>query len=194
MVAGIRYKIILASGSPRRKALLSGLGIEFEVRLLPDIDESFPEGLAAGEIPCFIAREKADAYKPSLQADELLITADTIVWLDGEVLGKPLDEADARRILHKLSGKTHQVITGVCLTTTVWQRTFNAVTDVTFSTLTDAEIDYYIGNYHPFDKAGAYGVQEWIGYVAVERIEGSFYNVMGLPIQKLYKELQQIQH
>lgn len=183
------YKVILASASPRRQELLKGLGIAYEVKLLPDLDESFPAHLKGEEIPVHIACNKAAAYKPYVQPNELIITADTIVWLDGEVLGKPCHEKDAEAMLHKLSGKTHQVITGVCLTTSEWQKSFAAVTDVTFATLTEAEIAYYVANYHPMDKAGAYGVQEWIGFIGVTAIQGSFYNVMGLPIQRLYKEL-----
>ncbi|NDV84294.1 Maf-like protein [Bacteroides sp. 51] len=186
------YKVVLASASPRRQELLTGLGIDFEVRLMPDLDESYPSGLDGEKIPSYIARHKAEAYKSTIQPKELLITADTIVWLNGEVLGKPVDEEDAKAILRRLSGKTHHVITGVCLTTTDWQKSFTAVTDVSFSDLTEEEIEYYIANYHPLDKAGAYGVQEWIGYVGVEGIHGSYFNVMGLPIQKLYKELMRL--
>lgn len=186
-----KYKLILASNSPRRRELLGGLGMDFEVRVLPGIDESYPEELQGGDIPLFISKEKANAYVNSLADDELLITADTIVWLDGEVLEKPADEADARRMLHELSGQTHQVFTGVCLTTRAKQVAFSCRSDVTFCPLTDDEIDYYISHYHPLDKAGAYGVQEWIGYVGVERIEGSFFNVVGLPVQRLYQALKQ---
>ena len=165
--------------------------MDFEVRVLPGIDESYPEELQGGDIPLFISKEKANAYVNSLADDELLITADTIVWLDGEVLEKPADEADARRMLHELSGQTHQVFTGVCLTTRAKQVAFSCRSDVTFCPLTDDEIDYYVSHYHPLDKAGAYGVQEWIGYVGVERIEGSFFNVVGLPVQRLYQALKQ---
>ena len=182
------YRIVLASQSPRRKELLAGLGLEYETRVLPDVDESFPADLAGGDIPMYIAREKAEAYRPSLGADELLITADTIVWLGGEVLGKPADRDDALRMLRKLSGQTHEVYTGVCLTTTRWQRSFMARTEVRFATLDEEEIVWYVDRYRPFDKAGAYGVQEWIGYVGVEHIAGSYYNIMGLPVQRLYRE------
>ena len=185
------YKYILASNSPRRRELLAGLGLDFEVRVLPGIDESYPSELQGGDIPLYISKEKANAYVGQLRDDELLITADTIVWLDGEVLEKPKDEADARRMLHELSGRTHQVFTGVSLTTTTKQVSFSCRSDVTFCTLTDDEIDYYISHYHPLDKAGAYGVHEWIGYVGVERIEGSFFNVVGLPVQRLYQALKQ---
>lgn len=185
-----KYKVVLASNSPRRKELLSGLGIPYEVKTLPDIDESFPEGLDAEEIPIYIARAKADAYRPIMGAKELIITADTIVWLNGEVMGKPCDEADARRMLKALSGQTHQVITGVCLTTNMRQVSFATVTDVTFACLSDEEINYYVEHYHPMDKAGSYGIQEWIGFVGVERISGSYFNVVGMPIQRLYTELK----
>ncbi len=187
----VTMKLILASNSPRRRELLAGLGLDFEVRVLPGIDESHPDDLQGGDIPLYISKEKAAAYLPSLAADELLITADTIVWLEGEVLEKPRDEADACRMLRKLSGKTHQVFTGVSLTTTERQVSFSCRSDVTFCRLTDEEIDYYVTHYHPLDKAGAYGVQEWIGYVGVERIEGSFFNVVGLPVQRLYQSLKQ---
>ena len=187
-----KYKVILASNSPRRKELLSGLGIRYEVKTLPDIDESFPEGLSEVETAAYIARAKADAYRGAMQADELIITADTIVWLDGEVMGKPQDEEDARRMLRALSGKTHQVITGVCLTTVGSQKAFATVTDVTFATLSEEEIAYYVEHYRPMDKAGSYGIQEWIGFVGVESISGSYFNVMGLPIQRLYTELKKL--
>lgn len=180
--------VILASNSPRRRELLSGLGIDYEVRLMDGIDESYPEGLPGEEIPQYIARQKAAAYQ--LAADELLITADTIVYLDGQVLGKPSDEAEACQMLRRLSGRTHQVITGVALTTTREQRCFASVSEVTFATLTEEEIQYYVMHYRPLDKAGAYGVQEWIGYIGVERLEGSYFNVMGLPVQRLYTELK----
>lgn len=184
-----RYHVILASNSPRRRELLAGLGIAYDVRVLPDIDESYPEGLQAEDIPVYISRKKADAYRPTLAADELLITADTIVWIDGRVLGKPCDAEDAKRMLHLLSGKTHRVITGVTLLAAGINRSFAAVSDVAFDTLSDAEIDYYVDTFLPFDKAGSYGVQEWIGYIGVKSISGSYFNIMGLPVQRLYKEL-----
>lgn len=186
------YKVVLASGSPRRQELLDGLGIDYTVKLLPDLDESFPAHLQGEEIPLHIARNKAAAYKPMIQPDELIITADTVVWLDGMVLGKPKDVEEAKDILRKLSGKTHQVITGVCLITPLRDKSFTAVTDVSFAELTEEEIAYYVENYQPLDKAGAYGVQEWIGFIGTEGIYGSFYNVMGLPVQKLYKELMKL--
>lgn len=187
-----KYKVILASNSPRRKELLSGLGVAYEVKTMPDVDESYPDGLSGEEIAKHIARGKAEAYRSLIQADELVITADTIVWLDGTVMGKPKDEEEAKDMLMRLSGKTHQVITGVCLTTSSMQKTFATVTDVTFATLTEDEIDYYVTRYQPMDKAGSYGVQEWIGFVGVENLSGSYFNVMGLPIQRLYTELKKL--
>lgn len=184
-----KYRIVLASNSPRRRELLSGLGISYEVRVLPDVEESYPAALPVGEIAEYIAREKAEAYKSVMKDDELLITADTVVVCKGEVMGKPVDEADARRMLHKLSGCTHQVTTGVCLTTIGAHRSFSVTTNVSFKNLSDEEIDYYVANYHPMDKAGAYGIQEWIGYIGVTGLEGSYFNVMGLPVQRIYKEL-----
>ncbi|MBO7418098.1 MAG: septum formation protein Maf [Bacteroidaceae bacterium] len=186
-----QWSIILASNSPRRRELLSGLGIEFDVRTLPDIDESYPDELLGGDIPLYISKEKADAYKPMLKPGELIITADTIVWLHGQVLGKPKDREDAVAMLHQLSGQTHEVFTGVTLTTTEKQHSFYVETKVTFAQLSDEEITYYVDHYKPFDKAGSYGVQEWIGYIGVERIEGSYFNVMGLPVQRLYRALNQ---
>lgn len=187
-----KYNIVLASNSPRRKELMSGLGVDYVVKTLPDVDEAYPDTLQGTEIPAYISREKADAYKSLIQPDELLITADTIVWLNGEVLGKPKGREGAMDMLRKLSGTSHQVITGVCLTTSDWQKSFTAVTDVTFATLTEEEIIYYVDKYTPMDKAGAYGVQEWIGFIGVESISGSYFNVMGLPIQRLYQELKRL--
>lgn len=187
-----KYKIVLASGSPRRKELLSGLGVEYEIRLLPDIDESYDENLRGEDIPIAISRKKSDAYRSTMASDELVITADTIVYLDGKVLGKPHDEEEARQMLRTLSGRTHEVITGVTLLTTEFQRSFACTTRVTFAQLTEEEIEFYVSHYRPMDKAGSYGVQEWIGYIGVTSIEGSFYNVMGLPIQRLYTELKKI--
>ncbi len=184
------YKVILASNSPRRKELLGGLDIDFQVRTLPGISEDYPADLAAADIPLYIANEKAEANKAQMAADELLITADTVVVLGNEVLGKPKDDSEARQMLRKLSGKTHQVITGVCLMTKNKQRSFAVKTGVTFKELSDAEIEYYVTTYHPTDKAGAYGIQEWIGYVGVTWLDGSYFNVMGLPVQRIYQELQ----
>ena len=187
-----KYKVILASGSPRRRELMAGLGVNYEVRILPDVDESYPDTLQGEEIPLYIAKEKADAYIPMMQPDELIITADTIVWLDGKVLGKPRDREDALQMLRTMSGRTHEVFTGVCITTTDWQRSFTAQTEVRFATLSEDEIIYYVDNFKPMDKAGAYGVQEWIGFIGVENISGSYYNIMGLPVQKLYRELLKV--
>lgn len=187
-----KYKVILASGSPRRRELMAGLGVNYEVRILPDVDESYPDTLQGEEIPLYIAKEKADAYIPMMQPDELIITADTIVWLDGKVLGKPRDREDALLMLRTMSGRTHKVFTGVCITTTDWQRSFTAQTEVRFATLSEDEIIYYVDNFKPMDKAGAYGVQEWIGFIGVENISGSYYNIMGLPVQKLYRELLKV--
>ena len=184
------YHIILASNSPRRRELLAGLGLDFEVRTLPGIDESYPDSLEGSHIPLYIARKKAEAYRTYLHKDELMITADTIVWLDRRVLGKPRAEAEAVQMLRDMSGRTHEVYTGVCLTTSARQRSFTVGTRVRFAQLSDEEIQYYVSHFHPLDKAGAYGVQEWIGYVGVEYIEGSYYNVMGLPMQRLYQELK----
>jgi septum formation protein len=184
-----KYRIILGSNSPRRKALLAGICLDFEVRPMPDVDESYPDTLYAEEIPLYIARKKADAYLPALAEDELLITADTIVWLNDTVLGKPADRSDAIRMLQTLSGNTHRVLTGVCLASRSKIVSFSVSSRVSFATISDEDVEYYVDNYRPYDKAGAYGIQEWIGYVAVEGIEGSFYNVMGLPIQRVYKEL-----
>ncbi len=183
--------IILGSQSPRRQELLRGLDVDFEVHTIAGLKEHYPNTLQGAEIPLFLAKQKADAFRPSLTDDDLLITADTIVWLDGRVYGKPTDAVDARSMLHTLSGRTHEVITGVCLTTTQRQESFSATTQVTFANFSDQEIDYYVEHYRPFDKAGSYGVQEWIGYIGVERINGSFYNVMGLPVQRLYQKLKE---
>lgn len=185
-----KYRLILASNSPRRKELLAGLGVDYEVRTLPDVDESYPETLQGADIPLFISKIKADAYKTLLQPDELMITADTIVWMDGMVLGKPRNRFGAIEMLRQLSGHTHQVFTGVTITTATRQHSFSVGTEVRFANLTDEEIVYYVDTYQPMDKAGAYGVQEWIGYIGVENISGSYFNVMGLPVQRLYTELK----
>ncbi len=185
-----KYHIILASNSPRRRELLGGLGFEFEVKVLPNIQEDYPAELPASQIAQYIASEKADAYRSMMKDDDLLITADTVVIVDDEVLGKPADAADASHMLNKLSGRKHQVITGVCLVTLQERRCFSVSTDVSFKALQDEEINYYIEHYRPFDKAGAYGIQEWIGYVGVTGLEGSYFNVMGLPVQRIYSELQ----
>lgn len=185
------YKIILASNSPRRKELLAGIDVQFEVRVIQDIDESYPADLPTKDIAEYISHKKAAVYQQQMAPDELIITADTIVVLGNEVMGKPHDEADARRMLRELSGRTHQVITGVTLTTIQKQISFSVETDVTFKALSDSEIDYYVSHYKPFDKAGAYGIQEWIGHIGVTGLQGSYFNVMGLPVQRIYEALRQ---
>lgn len=184
-----KYHIILASNSPRRRELLRGLDLDFEVRVLPGIAEDHPDGMMAEDIPVFISKEKASAYKDELETNDLLITADTMVILDGRALGKPADDDDARRMLHALSGKIHHVVTGVTISAKDKVRTFGVSTDVAFKPLSDEEIDYYVSHYHPLDKAGAYGIQEWIGFVGVTSIHGSYFNVMGLPVQRIWDEL-----
>lgn len=183
------FNIILGSQSPRRKELLAGLDIEFTTKVIPGLEETYPNTLQGEEIPIYLAEQKADAY--TLEDNDLLITADTIVWLNGHVYGKPADEAEAREMLHSLSGKTHDVITGVCVRTNKKNVSFASTTKVRFAELTDAEIEHYVNKYRPMDKAGAYGIQEWIGYIGVEHIEGSYFNVMGLPIQRLYTVLKE---
>ncbi|MCI6821969.1 MAG: Maf-like protein [Bacteroidales bacterium] len=184
------YDIILASNSPRRKELLQRLGLPFKVRTLFGVDESFPENLRGEDIALYIARKKAEAYKSSMSSKELLITADTIVCLDGVVMGKPYGAENAKTILRQLSGRVHQVITGVTVLTQVKQESFAVTSHVKFANVTEDEIDYYVDNYLPFDKAGAYGIQEWFGLVAVEELRGSYFNVMGLPVQRLYTVLK----
>ena len=185
------YDIILASNSPRRKELLQRLGLPFKVRTLFGVDESFPENLRGEEIALYIARKKAEAYKSSMSSNELLITADTIVCLDGVVMGKPYGAENAKTILRQLSGRVHQVITGVTVLTQVKRESFAVTSHVKFANVTEDDIDYYVDNYLPFDKAGAYGIQEWFGLVAVEELRGSYFNVMGLPVQRLYTVLKQ---
>lgn len=184
------FEIILASQSPRRQELLAGLDIQFSVKTISGLEENYSEELIGEEIPKFLARQKAEAFSEFLKDNTLIITADTIVWLNGKVYGKPANADEAKIMLRELSGQTHEVITGVCVTSKFRQEAFSAISKVTFATLTDEEIDYYISRYQPYDKAGSYGVQEWIGYIGVEKIEGSYYNVMGLPIQRLYKVLK----
>ena len=187
-----QYKIVLGSNSPRRRELLAGLDIDFEVQTIPDIDESFPKTLRSDEVPVYIARKKAEAYISSMSADELLITADTIVWTFSEILGKPKDREDAIAMLRKLSGHVHEVITGVCITTKEKTVSFSASSTVCFARLDDDEIVYYVDKYRPFDKAGSYGIQEWIGYIGISGIRGDYYNVMGLPLHALYRQLSQL--
>ncbi len=180
----------MASNSPRRRELLAGLGLSYQVRVIDGIDESYPANLPVEEIPLFISQKKAEAY--TLASSELLITADTIVCLDNQVLGKPKDNTEACQMLAKLSGRTHQVITGVTIKTAEWVHSFSCTSDVTFAPLTEQEIQHYVNTYHPLDKAGAYDIQEWIGYIGVTRLEGSYFNVMGLPVQRLYSELKKL--
>lgn len=186
----IEYNIILASNSPRRKQLLEQLGLKFTVRVLPDIDETWPDHLRGEDIVRHISTKKAEAFRPTLAAGDLVITADTSVMLRGKVLGKPADKAEAKRMLAFLAGKTHKVMTGVTVMTRERTETIVVTTKVTFAPLSEHEIDYYVERFNPIDKAGAYGIQEWIGMVAVERIEGSYWNVIGLPVQQLYRLLK----
>jgi septum formation protein len=182
------YNYILASKSPRRQMLLRTLGVDFEVRV-KEVSEDFPEGMEKEKIPVWLAEMKAKPFLPELSENDLLITADTIVWIDGRVLGKPDNFESAWQMLSRLSGREHQVISGVCLSSSKKQKTFFSKSVVCFKDLTEKEIEYYITQYKPYDKAGAYGIQEWIGYIGITRIEGSFYNVMGLPVQELYTEI-----
>lgn len=188
-----QYRIILASNSPRRKELLAGLGISFDVLTIPGIDESYPNTLVGGDIPVYLAKKKSEAYNDILRDNLLVITADTIVWHNGKVLGKPKDRSEAIEMLTELSGDSHIVYTGVCVRTKDKEVSFFTESEVFFDELTSSEIEYYVDNYKPYDKAGSYGIQEWIGYVGVKRIEGSYFNIMGLPIQRLYKELKRFE-
>jgi septum formation protein len=187
------YNLILASNSPRRKELMNRLCFKYSVQSLKGVDESYPENLKGGDIAQYIAVKKAEAFRKNMKPGDLVITADTIVYKDNQVYGKPSDKADAVRMLKILSGQRHWVYTGVCLTSSKFQQSFTAATEVTFTRLSDEEINWYVEHYNPFDKAGAYGVQEWIGLVGIERISGSYFNVMGLPVQQLYTELKNIQ-
>ncbi len=206
----MKYKIILASNSPRRRELLAGLDVNFEVKVLNGIDESYPDDLDAYQVAEFIAQKKAEAYRSLLNEEEssaeesLILTADTVVIAPaadeqndqegkGIILGKLKTADDAVRMLKMLSGKTHHVVTGVCLTTKDGQRHFSVTTEVSFKELTDWEINYYISHYRPFDKAGAYGIQEWIGYIGCTGLNGSYFNVMGLPVQRIYEEMLKMQ-
>lgn len=184
------YKIILASNSPRRKELLSGLDINYDIKTIPNVDESYPDTIKKTEVALYIAKAKAKAYKNLMHDDTLLITADTVVVLNNKVYGKPTNAEEAKQMLRDLSGNTHIVATGVCITTKDRQRAFSVESEVRFAKLEEEEIEYYISKYKPFDKAGSYGIQEWIGYVAVEYISGSYFNIMGLPVQRLYQELK----
>ena len=181
------YQIILASQSPRRRELLAGLGLDFTAMVVSGVDETYPDNLPAAAVPEYIAQKKATGY--AVKDNELLITADTLVRADTEILGKPKNADEARRMLQLLSGRSHQVTTGVCMKTVSKEVHFSVTTEVTFKRLTTDEIDYYVTRYKPFDKAGAYGIQEWIGYIGVTSLHGSYYNVMGLPVQRIYQEL-----
>ena len=183
------YRIILASQSPRRKMLLEGLDLTFDVIVRNNIDESYPSDLSMTEIPEFLAKSKSDHYLDLIDKNTILITADTIVWHNHEILGKPLNVQEAYELISRLSGNKHTVVTGVCLRSLDKMKIFHSISNVTFRKLRHEEIYYYVTHYKPLDKAGAYGIQEWIGYVGIEKIEGSFYNVMGLPVQMLYNEL-----
>ena len=184
------HKIILASGSPRRQAFFKELDLDFKIQV-KEIDETYPSNLKRSEITDYISQAKASAFT-DLQENDVLITSDTIVWLEEEALGKPKDFEDAKQMLRKLSGRMHEVITSVCFTSRDFQKTVNDTTKVWFETLSEEEIDYYIKTYQPFDKAGSYGIQEWIGYIGIEKIEGCYFNVMGLPIRLVYKTLNDI--
>ena len=183
-----KYNIILASGSPRRKELLEGLGVDFRVEVVNGIEETYPNDLPVAEIPVYLSRLKAHAYQAN--ANDLIITADTVVILNGKVIGKPHDEAEAKRMLSELSGNVHTVVTGVTVFTADRVESIGCSSEVEFAPLSDEEIDYYVENYRPLDKAGSYGIQEWIGYMGIKGIKGSFYNVMGLPVQRLYALLK----
>lgn len=184
------YRLLLASQSPRRRELMTGCGLPYEPAPKYDCEEVYPPELPAEEVPLYLAHLKSRAFPRELAPREILMTADTVVVLDGRVLGKPRDRQGALEMLHALSGRTHTVVTGVVLRTSERQHAFDARSSVRFRRLADEEIAYYIDTCRPYDKAGAYGIQEWIGYAAIERIEGSFYNVMGLPVQKVYTELE----
>jgi septum formation protein len=186
-----KYHIVLASGSPRRQQFLKDLGLAFEIKL-KEIEEVFPETLKAQEITDYLSKLKAQAFKNQIATNEILITSDTIVWLENKAIGKPKDADDAFKILRNLSGKTHEVITSVCFTTKDTSEIINDITKVTFSELSDEAIWYYIKEYKPFDKAGAYGIQEWIGLIGISKIEGSYTNVVGLPTEKVYHYLSHI--
>lgn len=185
-----KYNIILASASPRRRQLMEMLGVDFTVARLIDVDESYPESMQACTVPAYLSKVKADAYQSRMEPGDMLITADTVVILDNEVIGKPSSADDARLMLGRLSGRTHTVVSGVTVRTREREETFTVTTDVTFATITEEEIDFYVDRFKPLDKAGAYGIQEWIGAVAVKGINGSYYNVMGLPVNHLYHILK----
>ena len=185
----VNYRIILASKSPRRQQLLRELGLKFDI-VIKDYSESYPEGLNGEQIARYIASEKAGTFKNGLSDNEIVITADTIVWCNNHVLGKPSDYDEAVSILKEISGNTHEVITGVTILSSTKEITFSESTKVTFEPLSDDEIRYYVDNFKPYDKAGAYGIQEWIGIIACSHIDGSYFNVVGLPVQRLRLELE----
>ncbi|MFD0861803.1 Maf-like protein [Sungkyunkwania multivorans] len=182
------HHLILASGSPRRQQFFKDLGLDFEIRLKP-IKEEYPPRLRHYEISDYLAQLKSLPFKEELKTNDILVTSDTIVWHKDKALGKPRSAEEAFAMIRSLSGDTHEVITSVCFTTTTLEKTVNAITKVHFKELTDKEIQYYVDTFQPFDKAGAYGIQEWIGYIAVDKIEGSYFNVMGLPVHLVYKTL-----
>jgi len=184
-----KYRIILASQSTRRQKLLKGLGIKFNIFTKKNIVENIPENLPLDEVAGYLADYKSKAYENELSGNKLLITADTVVILENEILGKPKSLKEAKSMLRRMSGKKHSVVTGVSIRSKYKQEVFSVTTDVYFKELYDEEIDYYVDNFKPVDKAGAYGIQEWIGYIAVEKIEGSYFNVMGLPVHELYRKL-----
>jgi len=185
-----KYDVVLASGSPRRHALMKEMGVDFRVEHRP-VEENFPPGMDENEIAVFLSKLKADAFDDDFfSVNTMLITADTIVCLEGKLLGKPGSRAEAFEMLHQLSGKRHQVITGMSIRISVKEVNFSVSTDVYFKELEEDEIEYYVDTFRPYDKAGAYGIQEWIGFAGIEKIEGSFYNVMGLPVHRLYEELR----
>lgn len=186
-----KYKLILASGSPRRQQFFKDLDLDFEIRL-KEVEEIYPTDLKAGQITDFLAELKANAFAGELQPNEILITSDTIVWHNNKALGKPKDEQDAFEILKSLSNTTHEVITSVCFKTNTTTEILNELTKVTFNELSDEAIRYYLENYKPYDKAGAYGIQEWIGFIGVSKIEGSYANVMGMPTDKVYEYLSKL--
>ncbi|OKY84177.1 MAG: septum formation protein Maf [Bacteroidales bacterium 52_46] len=185
-------KILLGSGSPRRKELLSMMDIDFETVRLNDVEEVYPASLAADEVPSYLSRLKAESYRDNLTADDMLITADTVVIIGNEILGKPKTPEDACEMLRQLSGAKHKVITGVSLTTAEGIHTFAETTEVEFDVIPEEDITHYVEKYHPLDKAGSYGIQEWIGLTSIKKIDGCFYNVMGLPTRALYHELKKL--
>ncbi len=184
------YIILLASKSPRRQELMQLLDLKFEIPDPIEVEETYPLTLPPEKVPEYLSQKKAAAYLSSLKEDEILVTADTVVILESEILGKPHSENEAKEMLRKLSGNTHKVVTGVTISSLSGQKSFSAVTEVDFDTLSSEDIDHYVEKYHPLDKAGAYGIQEWIGAVGIKGIRGSFYNVMGLPVHRLYHELR----